>query len=235
MMIQGWDWNSLSAMVTKLTLESCGRGISGLRLEVHTIFIPRWCAFGSVPTIHFSWTVPMSHHRRLRLEFILCNGHHKLTLKTWEGEILAWGLRSSLFTPIDGVRLDQYTPFIVAGLFQCLIIYNVDFGVLGGGGTSGLRSSLFIIRWFAFGSVWAIPCSRAAPMSYHRYNKWWYNIEIGIHCLQWSPQAHLFILALMSASSIAPSAQALHGHQAQAGDGRSILLPWAKGYGQDML
>ena len=26
---------------------------------------------------------------RLRLEFIVCNGHHKLTLESWEGKIPA--------------------------------------------------------------------------------------------------------------------------------------------------
>ena len=64
--------------------------------------------------------------------------------------------------------------------------------VFEGVGTKVARSSrpqLFTPRLSVSGPIQAIVSSLTFPMSYHKYNKSSYKVEIGIWGLQWSPQA----------------------------------------------
>eukprot|EP00956_Cyclotella_meneghiniana_P033404 scaffold95639_cov66-Cyclotella_meneghiniana.AAC.1 len=67
----------------------------------------------------------MNGEARLRLEFIVCNSHHKPTFESWMGKM---SVRNPNYPHQDYVCLDPMTQFTSAGLFQCLItsIMNDD-------------------------------------------------------------------------------------------------------------
>ena len=55
-----------------------------------------------------------------------------------------------------------------------------------GGHNFSFSSKLFTPRLCAFGSQHPYHSSLTVPMSHYMYAEWWYMVEIGIHCLQWS-------------------------------------------------
>ena len=56
-------------------------------------------------------------------------------------------------------------------------------------------SPLFMSRSWVLGSLLPFHSSLTVPMSHHEYyNEWWDKAEIGIHCLQWPPQAHFWVM-----------------------------------------
>eukprot|EP00956_Cyclotella_meneghiniana_P037724 scaffold143391_cov49-Cyclotella_meneghiniana.AAC.1 len=61
----------------------------------------------------------MNGDTSLRLESIVYSGHHKLSFESWVERILAC---SPHISHQEWVCLDEWTPFIAAGLFQCLIM-----------------------------------------------------------------------------------------------------------------
>eukprot|EP00956_Cyclotella_meneghiniana_P041616 scaffold232494_cov46-Cyclotella_meneghiniana.AAC.1 len=58
-----------------------------------------------------------------------------------------------------------------------------------GGDNLSLSFPHFTVRLCVFGSTHAIHGSWTVPMSPYEYNEWCQRVQIGIHCLQWSPQS----------------------------------------------
>eukprot|EP00956_Cyclotella_meneghiniana_P032793 scaffold91496_cov52-Cyclotella_meneghiniana.AAC.1 len=58
--------------------------------------------------------------------------------------------------------------------------------------------------WVCFGSVQSLHSSWTVPMHQHMYIEWQEKVEIGIHCLQWSPEADFKVMALKIAVSGRP-------------------------------
>eukprot|EP00956_Cyclotella_meneghiniana_P037422 scaffold138618_cov52-Cyclotella_meneghiniana.AAC.1 len=63
----------------------------------------------------------MNGDTRLRVESIVYSGHHKLTFESWVERNLAC-CSPHVSHRQEWVCLDGCTPFIAAGLFQCLIM-----------------------------------------------------------------------------------------------------------------
>eukprot|EP00956_Cyclotella_meneghiniana_P036623 scaffold128006_cov61-Cyclotella_meneghiniana.AAC.1 len=93
----------------------------------------------------------MNGEARLRVEFIACNGHHKLTITTWVGA--------------------RHTT--ASGLFQCLITSIMN-------GEARLRLEIIacnghlkltIMTWVGLYLCKAYHSIRTVPMSHHKYNE----------------------------------------------------------------
>ena len=82
---------------------------------------------------------------RLRLEFILYNGHRKLTLESWVGKIWA----STSHIPHQECEcLDQCMQFTAAGLVQCLSIDIMN-------GETRLRFELIVYNAVTASWLWS--------------------------------------------------------------------------------
>ena len=95
--------------------------------------------------------------------------HSSLTLPTSHSKYNEW-----LYKVEIGIHCLKWSPQPV---FESWVGTNVAWSTL-----------LFTPRSSVLGMIQAIDSILTLPMSYHKYNEWLHKVEIGIHCLKWSPQ-----------------------------------------------
>ena len=95
---------------------------------------------------------------------------------------------SSLTLPTSHYQYNKWLDRVEIGNHYAYPSLHTDFWVMGGD-NFGSKSLLFTPRSSVFVPIQAIDSSLTLPMSHHKYNEWLDKVEIGIWCLQWSPQA----------------------------------------------
>ena len=178
-------------------------------------FISELWLIGQVDASHSSWTVPMSHvkynewwdkveigihslqwspqaHFWVMDREILGLGSADFTAELWTiGQVDA--SHSSWTVPMSHFKYNEWWDKVEIGIHSLQWSPQAQFWVMGGEIFS-LRSPHFTAELCMFRQVDASLSSWTVPMSYFKYNEWWDKVEIGIHSLQWSPQARFWVM-----------------------------------------
>eukprot|EP00956_Cyclotella_meneghiniana_P025672 scaffold54029_cov59-Cyclotella_meneghiniana.AAC.1 len=193
--------------VKKGKIKICGTGGTILRYlyfsrsPLYCACLDQWMQVTAAGLFQCLISNTMNGLTRLRWEFILYNGPHKLAIESWVGKF-------QLEVPTFHSCIVHWMQVTAAGLFQCLIIstmngetrLRLEFILYNGPHKLVFKSWVgkfsayevsphFIAVLCMFGPVDASHSSWTVPMSYFKYNEWFDKVEMGIHSLQWSPQA----------------------------------------------
>ena len=135
--------------------------------------------------------------------YVLYNGHHNMSFshgwgQSWLGPCplltprlsefgLIWAIHSISTLPFSHHKYNEW--FCKVEIF--FIVHNqrhtlaFELGVVT---ISSPGTLFFTQRWSMFGLIQEFHSISTLPMSHHKYNEWFENIEIGICALKCSPQ-----------------------------------------------
>ena len=208
MLGEGEDWCMDSIMVTTPWFSVIGGAKVGLPV-FH---------FWHQDSVSFNWFVnftasqPFQHliisimnrWRRLRLVYVLYNGHYKVVFSQGRGQsclaciplftprlsefgLLIWAIHSISTLPFSHHKYIEWFCKVEIWVHHPQPTPHPYFWVMGGD-NFGTRPLSFTPRWSMFGLIQEFHSILTLPMSHYKYNEWLEKVEIGIWALKWSMQ-----------------------------------------------